>query len=89
VEGVEPGPVRFAWPGAGLVANVRGARIAVRLRSDGGTVFFQPLVDGVERARFGVAAGADREVTLASDLADGDHVVELYAEDPPWWRSSA
>jgi lysophospholipase L1-like esterase len=77
-----PGAVRFAWQGAGLVATVRGRELAVKLRTDGasGTIWFQPVVDGQPRPRFGVEAGADRTVVLASFGTAGDHTVELYRE---------
>ena len=78
VDATEPDAVRFAWQGAGLIATVNGPEIAVTLRTEGtDTVFFQPLIDGVEATRFEVTSGADQTVTLASGLSATDHVVEL------------
>jgi len=78
VDATDPDAVRFAWQGAGLIATVNGSEIAVALRTEGtDTVFFQPLVDGVEAERFEVPSGADRTVTVATGLSATDHVVEL------------
>jgi hypothetical protein len=41
---------------------------------------FQPVIDGTPGARFGVNSGSDRTVTLAANLGDSEHVVELYRE---------
>jgi lysophospholipase L1-like esterase len=72
---------RFAWSGTGFVATVSGTTISVKLRTSGSSdpVYFQPVVDGTPGPRFAVANG-DQTVTLASNLADGDHAVELYRE---------
>jgi len=81
VESTAAGVGRFAWQGAGLVAVVSGASIAVTLRTEGtGTVYFQPVIDGLPGTRFEVREGADRTVSLGAGLAEGDHVVELYRE---------
>jgi hypothetical protein len=78
VDASDPGAVRFAWQGAGVVATVNGSEIAVTLRTEGtDTVFFQPVIDGVATERFEVPSGADHTVTLASDLPAADHVVAL------------
>jgi lysophospholipase L1-like esterase len=78
----DPKSVKFAWSASGLAAVVRGSRISVRLRTTGATesVFFQPVVDGVEGARFDVPNGDPRTVVLAPALSPGQHVVELYRE---------
>jgi hypothetical protein len=79
----EPGAPKFAWSGTGWIATVTGTSIAVALRSDAGSdaIYFQPVVDGVLGTRFSVAASeGDKNVTLGSDLEDGEHVVELYRE---------
>ncbi len=72
---------QFAWSGAGLVATVSGTTIAVELKTLGSSdpVYFQPVIDGTPGARFAVPNG-DQTVTLASNLADGDHTVELYRD---------
>jgi lysophospholipase L1-like esterase len=81
VDATDPNAVRFAWQGAGLVATVNGASIAVKLRTEGtSTVYFQPVIDGKMATRFKVDSGADQTVTLASGLAAADHVVELYRD---------
>ena len=81
VDATDPNAVRFAWQGAGLVATVNGASIAVKLRTEGtSTVYFQPVIDGKMATRFKVDSGADQTVTLASGLAAAYHVVELYRD---------
>jgi hypothetical protein len=72
---------RFSWQGAGVIATVHGSAIAVKLRTEGtDSVFFQPVVDGKPTPRIEVKSGADRDVTLATGLADSDHEVALYRE---------
>lgn len=81
VDATDAAAVKFAWQGAGLVANVEGTTIAVKLRTEGtDTVFFQPVVDGTAGKRFEVKSGGDRTVMLASGIADAPHRVELYRE---------
>ena len=76
-----PDAARFAWQGAGVIATVSGTTIAVKLRTEGtSTVYFQPVIDGTPGTRFNVDSGADQAVTLATNLGDSDHVVELYRE---------
>lgn len=72
---------RFAWSGTGFVATVSGTTISVKLRTSGSSdpVFFQPVVDNMPLPRVSAASG-DQTVTLASNLPNGDHVVELYRE---------
>lgn len=72
--------IRLGWQGAGVVATVSGPEIAVRLRAEGDTVFFQSVVDGAPAARIRVDAGADCTAVLASGLPDAAHVVELYRD---------
>lgn len=81
VDGTNPNAAKFAWQGAGFVAVVSGATIAVKLRTEGTTtVFFQPVIDGMVGARFKVDQGSDQTVTLGSGLSAADHLVELYRE---------
>jgi hypothetical protein len=74
---------RFAWSATGFIATVSGTAISVKLRSDGGNdpIFFQPVIDGMTKPRFSVASSeAAKTVSLATGLADIDHVVELYRD---------
>ncbi|MGC4063870.1 MAG: GDSL-type esterase/lipase family protein [Polyangiaceae bacterium] len=81
VDATDANAVKFAWQGAGLVAIVKGTTIAVKLKTEGTpTVFFQPVIDGTVGTRFSVNTGSEQTVTLASNLADGEHRVELYRE---------
>jgi lysophospholipase L1-like esterase len=82
VDASNPAAAKFAWSASGLAAVVRGSRVSVRLRTDGATssVFFQPVIDGVEGARFQVPNGDPQVVVLAPSLPPGEHVVELYRE---------
>jgi lysophospholipase L1-like esterase len=76
-----PGEGHFAWQGAGIVATVTGSTVAVSLRTLGtSTVFFQPVIDGLPGNRLQVAQGGVQTVTLATGLAAGQHVVELYRD---------
>jgi lysophospholipase L1-like esterase len=85
---------KFAWSGTGFVATVAGDTIAVKLKSegDGQPVFFQPVIDGMTKARVSVAsADGEKTVTLGTGLGAGDHVVELYRETegkPPFATST-
>jgi lysophospholipase L1-like esterase len=88
VDAHDPAGVEFAWSATGLIATVQGTKLSVKLRSKGSDAFFQPVVDGKAGARFSVASGATQTVTLASGLAAGDHVVELYRESEGMYGSS-
>lgn len=78
---IDANSAKFAWQGAGLIANVSGSTISVKLRTEGGnTVYFQPIIDHQVLARFNVDSGADITVTLGTGLGSGDHLVELYRE---------
>jgi hypothetical protein len=82
VDASNPAAVKLAWSGAGLVATVSGAKISVRLQTEGATTsaFFQPVIDGAPGARFQVMTGAMQTAVLADGLSDADHTVELYRE---------
>ena len=81
VDASSPEAVRFAWQGAGVIATVNGSEIGVRIRTEGtDTVFFQPIIDGIEAERFDVPSGADHTVTIATGLSEADHTVELLRE---------
>jgi lysophospholipase L1-like esterase len=81
VDATDGNAVKFAWQGAGFVAVVKGTTIAVKLKTEGTpTVFFQPVIDGAAGTRFKVDSGSEQTVTLASNLTDGEHRVELYRE---------
>jgi uncharacterized repeat protein (TIGR02543 family) len=84
VVATDPSAVKLGWQGAGIVATVRGSTIAVKLRSEGDVVFYQPVIDGVAGARFSVASGAEQSVTLATGLTSAEHQVELYRETEGW-----
>lgn len=62
---------RFAWSGSGVVARFEGTQVAVTLSSGHYTV----LVDGQLKPKL-VASGSSQ--SLATGLAAGPHVVELY-----------
>lgn len=80
---------KFAWQGAGLVANVTGSTIAVKLRSEGSsTVYFQPVIDHTPGTRFNVDPGADRTVSIATGLGTGEHLVEIYRETEAYYGVS-
>jgi lysophospholipase L1-like esterase len=82
VDASDPSAVKFAWQGAGFIANVSGTTLKVKLEVHEGTstVYFQPVIDGTPGERFNVDPGATVEVTLATGLEDKVHTVELYRE---------
>ncbi|GEM_PF-567894 len=89
VEPIDETSAQFAWQGAGLIANVSGSTIAVKLRTEGtNTVYFQPVVDHDVLPRFKVDRGADRTITIATGLGSGDHLVELYRETEGYYGIS-
>lgn len=89
VDTSDPDAIRFAWQGSGFIAYVSGDEVAVTLRTEGtDTVYFQPVVDGVAGERFNVDQGADRTITLATNLGAGMHVVELYRETEGYYGVS-
>jgi hypothetical protein len=79
VDDRDPDAVRFSWAGAGLKAIVTGDTIAVRLESQGDSVYYQPVIDGEAGERVRVDEG-EHTVTLASGLSAGEHRVELYRD---------
>jgi len=71
------------------MATVSGSTIAVKLRTENtDTVYFQPVIDHNVLSRFNVDTGADRTITLATGLTDGDHLVELYRETEGYYGMS-
>lgn len=72
VDASEPNMARFAWSGTGVVARFEGTSIGVRL---GGDEQYTVLIDGVLQPKLVSTGGAD---VLASDLALGEHQIELY-----------
>ena len=72
VDTSDPSNVRFAWSGSGVVAQFSGTSIAVRL--DGGQQY-TVLIDGQLQPKLIPSMPTS---VLASDLAEGTHVVEIY-----------
>ena len=67
-----PDEPSFAWSGTGFVVRFSGTELAVRL---GGGQQYTVVVDGVVGPTLISSGGAD---TVASDLAPGEHLVEIY-----------
>jgi lysophospholipase L1-like esterase len=67
---------RFAWSGAGVIANFSGTAVTVRL-DDSGSNQFTVLLDG-ELAPTLVTVAGPSDYVLASGLDAGAHRVELY-----------
>jgi lysophospholipase L1-like esterase len=89
VDTKDPSAIKFSWQGAGFVAKMSGSTIVVKLRSEGtSTIYFQPVIDGVKRNRFKVDTGSDQNVTIASGLSVGEHLVELYRETEGMYGTS-
>jgi len=70
----------FSWQGAGLVAAVSGSEIVIKVRAEGPGVFLKAVIDERIEMRFEVAPGGDRTVTLAANLRDEAHRVEIYRD---------
>ncbi len=68
--------VRFAWSGSGFVARFSGTGLGVQLK--GLTNQFTVIVDGVLQPTLTTVNNADQTYTLATGLADEEHVVEMY-----------
>jgi lysophospholipase L1-like esterase len=69
-----PDAVRFSWSGTGAVIGFDGTGVGVRLDDAAG--FFTVVVDG--QPELLQTSPGEQLYTLASDLAPGEHVVELY-----------
>src|SRR5262245_24436105 len=72
----DPAGPRFAWSGAGVVANFSGTAVTLRL-DDPGTNQFTVVLDG-EVAPTLVTTAGPSDYVLASELAPGTHRVEVY-----------
>ncbi len=73
----DPAAPRFAWPGTGILARVRGTRIDVRLKDPGGENRFAVVVDG--KAPTVIKTGpAAESYAIATGLPDGEHDVAIY-----------
>ncbi len=82
VDASDPAAVQFAWSGTGFIANIEGSAISVKLKTQNvgsNPPYFQAVVDGELGERFVLSEG-EQTVRLATDLAPGDHTVELYRE---------
>lgn len=72
--------IKFAWTGSGFVGTFTGPSVAVKLKTvGGGEVYFQPVVDGMPQARFGVGS-SEQTIEIAKNLAAGEHRIELFRE---------
>jgi lysophospholipase L1-like esterase len=69
---------RFSWSGAGFAARFQGTSLTVQLNNSGAFIF-KAVIDGTPQAPFTSASGQST-YTLASNLAAGDHAVELYRQ---------
>jgi lysophospholipase L1-like esterase len=67
---------RFAWSGTGFVARFSGSDVSVTLNG-GGAVEFTLLIDGVLQPKL-VTNASSQTYVLASGLAPGEHLLELY-----------
>jgi hypothetical protein len=88
VDTSDPAAPRFAWSGSGFVATVSGTKISVKLKSEGSTAFYQPVIDGKPGTRFSIASGATATTVVGDALPAGDHTVELYRESEGMYGDS-
>ena len=70
----DPAVPRFAWSGSGMIARFSGTSVGVKLT---GGQQYTVVIDGVPRPKLVPAPGGGLS-PIASGLAPGDHVVELY-----------
>lgn len=74
---------RCGWPGCRIIARFEGTRVSVRLNElvaswmDGAPSEWDVEIDGVLQPKL-VTKSGEREYVLATGLAPGAHVVELY-----------
>ncbi len=67
---------KFAWSESTIKANFQGTGISVNLKSSGDN-WFNVIVDGVVKTPINVTAGTSASITLASNLTNGNHTIEL------------
>jgi hypothetical protein len=79
-DATNPAAIKFNWGGSGFVANVTatGADVSISMNNEN-EVYFQPVVDGKVGTRVKAASGMSN-VLVATKLAAGAHVIELYRE---------
>jgi hypothetical protein len=76
----DPNAIKLAWSGTGFVGAFTGAKVSVKLRTEGaGDIYFHPVVDGTPGTRFAVAGG-EKTYDVATGLSAGEHQVALYRE---------
>jgi lysophospholipase L1-like esterase len=68
----DPAGPRFAWSGSGMLARFSGASVGIRLA---GAQQYTVLIDGALQPKLTSTGNLD---PLASDLAPGEHTVEVY-----------
>ncbi|MBX3198610.1 MAG: hypothetical protein KF894_10790 [Labilithrix sp.] len=79
----DPSAPTCGWPGCRIVARFEGTRVTARLEEiteswmSGGPSEWDVTIDGALRPKLVMQAGS-HEYVLATDLAPGEHVVELY-----------
>jgi len=79
----DPAGPKAGWPGCRIIARFEGTQISVKLEElledwmDGGPSDWDVIVDGAITKKISMQAGMN-DFELASGLAPGTHVVELY-----------
>lgn len=71
----EPAGPRFSWSGSTIVVRFTGPSVAITL-DDNGWNWFEVEIDGKKRAPVAAKHGV-REYVLASDLAEGAHLLRF------------
>ena len=77
--------VRFSWSGSGVIVRFRGT--ALRVTMNDSARFFTVVVDGEVQPTLAVSGGV-HTYAVASDLADTEHVVELYRRTEGFFGAS-
>jgi lysophospholipase L1-like esterase len=78
VDTADPVRPRFSWSGTGFVARFSGTSLAVQL-DNGGAFLFKAVIDGAPQPAFTASAGTG-SYPIATNLAPGTHVIELYRQ---------
>jgi lysophospholipase L1-like esterase len=78
------GRLRLGFPGVTLHLRVRGHALAMGVEASSDQVYFDVLVDQRPPVVLRAHAGAGRYPLLASDTADGEHIVTIVRRSESW-----
>ncbi|ACL76504.1 SGNH/GDSL hydrolase family protein [Ruminiclostridium cellulolyticum] len=79
----DPAGPKFGWSTSTIKANFKGTGISANLNSMGDN-WFNVVIDGVVKSPVNVPSGSSGPVTLATDLTNGNHTIELVRRTEAW-----